>query len=94
MPVSRCIPISFVVADMWNRWDRWVRIEAEATLIKPPLLHDLAITLSPFQEWCVYLALVRGGLTVFGNRILFEGSLFDGCCSVDDVYRHCAPPNS
>lgn len=85
-------PDFFVVADLWNHWNRWVRVEADSALIKPPLLHELMMLAVQFRAWFVYLALVRGGLTVFGDRILFEGNLFAGCSSIDEIYRRCILP--
>jgi hypothetical protein len=42
-----------------------------------------------FPGWCVYLALHEGGLTVFGDRILFEGTLFAGADSIDGLGTRC-----
>src|SRR5437763_3618039 len=79
----------YVVSDIWNYWSRWIRIESGLHLINKPLLDELAMTLLPFPSWCLYLALTKGGLTVFSDRILFEGPAFAGCCSVNDIYRRC-----
>jgi hypothetical protein len=38
----------------------------------------------------MYLALVKGGLWVFKDRMLHEGDFFSGCASVQDLYRRCA----
>ena len=80
----------FVVSDIWNYWSRWIRIESQLRLIKPPLLEELMMTLSPIPSWCFYLALGSGGLTVFFNRILYEGQVFIGCSSLADVYQCCS----
>ena len=50
-------PDFFVVDDIWNYWSRWIRIEGGLHLIKRPLLDELAMTLSPLPDWCLYLAL-------------------------------------
>jgi hypothetical protein len=82
-------PDFYVVSDIWNYWSRWLRIEGSLRLIKRPLLDELAMTLLPLPGWCFYFALTKGGLTVFSNRILFEGPAFAGCASIDDLYQHC-----
>jgi hypothetical protein len=81
-------PDFFVVDD--DMYGMSVRVEAAFTLAKPVLLEELAMFLKQCKEWCVYLALVKGGLWVFHDRILFEGTFFAGCCSVEDLYRRCA----
>lgn len=83
-------PDFFVVDD--DMYGMSVRVESAYTLAKPPLLEELAMLLKPkrFQEWCVYLALIKGGLFVFHDRMLFEGNLFAGCTSVEDLYHRCA----
>jgi hypothetical protein len=67
-----------------------VRVEAECTLAKPVLLEELTMLLKQFEEWCVYLALIKGGLWIFHDRILFEGTFFSGCCFLEDLYVRCA----
>jgi hypothetical protein len=81
-------PDFFVVDD--DMYGMSVRIEACCSLAKPVLLEELAMLLTQFKEWCVYLALIKGGLWVFHDRILFEGSLFADCRSVEDLYHRCA----
>jgi len=81
-------PDFFVVDD--DMYGLSVRVEASWTLIKPALLEELAMFLKQCQEWCVYLALVRGGLFIFHDRILYEGTFFAGCCSVEDLYLRCS----
>jgi hypothetical protein len=82
-------PDFFVVSDMWNRWSRWNRVEASPWLIKVKLLSELVLMLETFPDWCVYLALQKGGLTVFSNRVLYEGELFAGSQSMDDLETRC-----
>jgi hypothetical protein len=82
-------PDFYVVSDIWNYWSRWIRIESTRQLITTPLLDELAMTLLQFPGWCLYLALKQGGLTVFSDRILFEGSVFARSCSVKDLYERC-----
>jgi hypothetical protein len=84
----------YVVSDIWNFWSRWIRIESQLRLIKPPLLEELTMTLSPIPSWCFYLALGKGGLTVFTNRILYEGQVFIDCSSIADVYQRCSSNES
>lgn len=78
----------FVVDD--DMYGLSVRVEASWTMAKPTLLEELATSLKQCQEWCVYLALVKGGLFVFHDQILFEGAFFAGCTSVEDIYHRCA----
>lgn len=81
-------PEFFVVDD--DMYGLSVRIEASWTMAKPVLLEELAIFLKTCPEWCVYLALIKGGLFVFHDRILYEGTFFSGCSSVEDIYHRCA----
>jgi len=81
-------PDFFVVDD--DMYGMSVRVEAACTLAKPVLLEELAMFLKECKEWCVYLALIKGGLWVFHDRILFEGTFFAGCRSAEDLYHRCA----
>jgi len=81
-------PDFFVVDD--DMYGMSVRVEAPCTLAKPAVLEELVMFLKQCKEWSVYLALVKGGLWVFHDRILFEGSFFVGCCSIKDLYHRCA----
>lgn len=87
-PASACRADFFVVDD--DMYGLSVRVEASWNLAKPALLEELAMFLKQCQEWCVYLALVKGGLFIFHDRILYEGPFFDGCGSVKDIYQRCA----
>jgi hypothetical protein len=78
----------FVVDD--DMYGLSVRVEASWTLVKPVLLEELAMFPKQCQEWCVYLALIKGGLFIFHDRILYEGTFFSGCSSVEDLYHRCA----
>ena len=82
-------PDFFVVGDMWNEWSRWNRVEASPWLTTTSLLVDVTRMLQMFPGWCVYFALTEGGLTVFQDRILYEGPLFAGSSSIDDVGSRC-----
>jgi hypothetical protein len=82
-------PEFFVVDDMWNEWSRWTRVEAAPWRVNANLLVDIVRMVRDFPGWCVYLALEEGGLTVFGDRILFEGTLFAGSDSIDDLGTRC-----
>jgi len=83
-------PDFFVVSDMYNERYRWNKVEASPWLISGNALTDLLAMLLDWPEWCVYLALVEGGLTVFRNRILYEGEIFEGCTSIGDLADRCA----
>lgn len=81
-------PDFFVVDD--DMYGMSVRVEASWTLAKPVLLEELAMFLTQCKEWCVYFALIKGGLWVFHDRVLFEGTFFAGCSSLEDLYQRCA----
>jgi hypothetical protein len=87
-------PEFYVVSDIWNYWSRWIRIESSLRLIKTPLLDELAMTLRPLPGWCLCLALTKGGLTVFPDRVLFEGTIFAGCRSIHEIYQRCTQSES
>lgn len=81
-------PDFFIVDD--DLYGLSVRVEASWTLAKPVLLEELTMHLKQFKEWAVYLALVKGGLFVFHDLIMFEGAFFAGCNSLEDLYGRCA----
>jgi hypothetical protein len=81
-------PDFFVVDD--DMYGLSVRVEASWTLAKPALFEELAMFLTQCREWCVYFALIKGGLFIFHDLIMYEGTLFAGCSSVDDLYHRCA----
>ena len=83
-------PDFFVVSDMYNQWNRWNMVEASPWLVNGDLLTELVAMLLNWPEWCIYLALMDGGLTVFRNRILYEGTLFEDCASIGDLSDRCA----
>jgi hypothetical protein len=83
-------PDFFVVSDMYNSRFRWNRVEASPWLVNGDLLTELVAMLFNWPEWCIYLALIDGGLTIFRNRILYEGTLFEGCASIGDLAARCA----
>jgi hypothetical protein len=81
-------PDFFVVDD--DMYGNSVRVEASSGLVKPLLLDELLMLLAPLRDWSVYLALIKGGLWVFRDRVLFEGNFFADCGSVTDLYHRCA----
>jgi len=83
-------PDFFVVADMWNEYNRWNRVETSPWLVNISLLHELIAMVRTWPGWCVYLALVQGGVTVLGDRVLYEGDLFAGATSLKDLIQRCA----
>src|SRR5271154_266464 len=82
-------PDFFVVDEMWNSWSRWNRVEASPHLVNRDLLTEMIAMLLDWPGWCVYMALGKGSLTVFSNRILYEGDLFQGCETLTDLSTHC-----
>jgi hypothetical protein len=78
----------FVVDD--DMYGLSVRVEASWSLAKPVLFEELAMFLKTCQEWCVYFALIKGGLFVFHDLIMHEGAFFAGCVTVEDLYQRCA----
>lgn len=85
---SAAKPDFFVVDD--DMYGLSVRVEASWTMVKPVLLEELAMFLKQCREWCVYLALIKGGLFIFHDRILYEGTFFSGCSSIEDLCHRCA----
>jgi hypothetical protein len=81
-------PDFFVVDD--DMYGSSVRVEASRTLAKPALFEELAMFLTQCREWCVYFALIKGGLFIFHDLIMYEGTFFAGCGSVEDLYHRCA----
>ncbi|HEY4052990.1 MAG TPA: hypothetical protein VGL74_04570 [Terriglobales bacterium] len=80
-------PDFFVVDD--DMYGNSVRVEAPSAFVKPVLLDELLMLLAQWRDWSVYLALIKGGLWVFDDRILFEGEFFMDCCSLSDLYHRC-----
>jgi hypothetical protein len=87
-------PDFFVVSDMNNEHDRWNRVEASPWRVNIHLLRDLIALVQRWPDWCVYLALTRGGLTVLGDRVLHEGELFAGASSVEELGERCLSTKS
>jgi hypothetical protein len=87
-------PDFFVVGDMWNEYDRWNRVEASPSLVTTPLLRELIAMVQRWPDWCVYLALTVGGLTVLGDRILYEEESFAGASSVEELGERCVAAKS
>jgi hypothetical protein len=81
-------PDFFVVDD--DMYGNSVRVEASSAMVKSPLLDELLLLVIPLRDWSVYLDLIKGGLWVFRDRVLFEASFFADCGSVADLYRRCA----
>ena len=81
-------PDFFVVDD--DMYGNSVRVEASSALVKPPLLDELLMLLAPLPDWSVYLALIKGGLWLFRDRVSFEGDFFGACRSVTDLHHRCA----
>jgi hypothetical protein len=81
-------PDFFVVDD--DMYGNSVRVEASSALVKSPLLDELLMLLMPLRDWSVYLALIKGGLWVFRDRVLFEGNFFAECGSLSDLHNRCA----
>lgn len=83
-------PDFYVVSD--DMYGMSVRLEAEYSLVKPALLEELAMMLKmkQFEGWSVYMALEKGGLWVFADRVLHEGEFFKGCGSVEELYQRCS----
>jgi hypothetical protein len=89
-PTGSKHPDFFVIADMYNEWNRWHRVEGSASLVSEPLLRELVAMLMDWPDWCIYLALVVGGLTVFRDRVLYEGEIFSGSGSLADLAARCS----
>jgi hypothetical protein len=87
-------PDFFVVSDMYNEYDRWNRVEADPWLVNTELLRDLIAMVKRWPGWCVYLAIVQGGFTVLGDCILYEGDLFAGASSVEELGERCVAAKS
>jgi hypothetical protein len=83
-------PDFFVVSDMYNQHDRWNRVEASPSLVSADLLQDVIAMLWAFPKWSVYLAVAQGGLTILADRILYEGPLFAGVRSIEELGERCA----
>jgi hypothetical protein len=81
-------PDFFVVDD--DMYGNSVRVEASCVLLKPPLLDELFMLLAPLRDWSVYLALMKGGLWVFRDRVCLKGTFLRTAVSVADLYRRCA----
>ncbi|MCU1337002.1 MAG: hypothetical protein JWO19_2583 [Bryobacterales bacterium] len=86
-------PDFFVPSDLWNYHDRWNRVEASPWLVNTKLLYDLIAMVRKWKGWCVYLALVQGGLTILADRVLHEGDLFAGASSVEELGQRCVGAN-
>jgi hypothetical protein len=78
-----------VLNEMWNEWNRWIQVETSPWLVNAGVLTELVFMEQRFPGWSVYLALQSGGLTFFGDRILYEGDVFLGSQTIDDLGNRC-----
>ena len=86
--VGSCDPDFYVAPDPWNVCDRCV--EVGLTGFTAPLVHSVAKLAALWPGWCVYLVFMRGALTIFGDRVLYEGSQFAGSSSIEDLETRLA----
>lgn len=87
-PVEALNPQFFVVDDMWNDWDRVVKIEVEDhRLISLNVLHALRQQLREHPDWAYVVAGVRGYVRITADAYMVEVSELTGCTSVDEVVR-------
>ena len=83
-------PDFFVVSDMYNQYDRWNRVEADPWRTTAETLHDVIAMVRRWPGWCVYMALIQGGLTILGDRVLYEGDLFAEAATEEELGLRCA----
>lgn len=88
-PVETLSPQFFVVDDMWNDWDRVVKIEVEDhRLISLAVLHALRMTLRErHPSWAYVVAGIRGFIRVTADAFMVGASELTGCASVGEVLR-------
>jgi hypothetical protein len=82
-------PDFFVINDMWNEYDRWSPVDAAPGLVTAQLLRDLIAMVQRWPGWRVHIGLEQGGLTVLSDRILYEGELFAGASSIEELGKRC-----
>jgi hypothetical protein len=88
-PVETINPQFFVVDDMWNDWDRVVKIEVEdPRLISLDALCALRAKLrQEHPGWTYVVAGIRGYVRITADAIMVEDSELTGCASVGEVVR-------
>lgn len=81
-------PDFLVLDDMWNDWERFVKIE----LKRPVLLTDRVVwavwtVLATYPSWAVGIASEVGYLYISGGRASVKGSAFSRCRALGDVFE-------
>ena len=88
-PVETLHPQFFVVDDMWNDRDRYVKVEVEdSRLIPLDVLHALRMILrQKHPDWEYILAGLRGYVRITPDAFLVKDTELTGCGSVGEVVR-------
>ena len=88
-PVETLHPQFFIVDDMWNDRDRYVKVEVEDPhLISLDVLHALRMMLrQKHPDWEYILAGFRGYVRITPDAFLVRDTELTGCSSVGEVVR-------
>ena len=83
-------PDFFVVDELWNPVDKYVRVEPErSSLITLELLSSLAEALSDYPDWAIGVYLEDGCILIFPEKLMVKGSRFGTCFDVVSVASAC-----
>ena len=88
-PVEDADPDFYVVDDMWNEVDRYVRVEPSSNGTTPHLLRLMAQALSAYPRWAVGFGFADGYLLVFAEKLMVKGQKFRDCHDFASVAAAC-----
>jgi hypothetical protein len=88
-PTSRN-PDYFVVDGQYSVL-RYQIIETKRQHIRPGLLVSLHNLMRNTNGWVLRLSVEKNGLVIGGDRIGYEGDLFEGCENIADLELRCRP---
>jgi hypothetical protein len=83
-------PDFFVVDELWNPVDKYVKVEPDhSSLITLELLSSLVEVLSDYPDWAIGLYLENGCVLVFPEKLMVKGPRFETCFDVVSVAAAC-----
>ena len=91
-PVGDTDPDYYVVDDMWNEVDRYIRVEPGGNGTTPHFLRLMAQTLSAYPRWAVGFGFADGYLLVFTEKLMVKGQKFRDCHDFASVAAACISP--
>lgn len=88
-PIADYDPDFFVIDEMWNDVDKYIRVEPNGYHINLDLLTQTAQILKEHSEWAVGFGFEDGYLLVFAEKLMVKGERFRKCHDFASVAAAC-----